>query len=71
MRSMEDTMKQLYNEIILLHEVVALLVEIRKKYQETVKLLKVENRDVDLIQECGVKYSYFPKWLVKREKKCC
>lgn len=46
-------------KMILLHEVVAPMIIIKKKYQEILKLLKVENKVIDLIQEWGAKYPNF------------
>jgi len=57
---MEDTMVLLYNEMILLQQVVAPLVGIQKKEQEVVKLLKVENREIDHLQDWVFMYPDAP-----------
>lgn len=50
----------LYNEMILLQQVVAPLVGIQKKEQEVVKLLKVENREIDHLQDWVFMYPDAP-----------
>lgn len=49
-------MARLYDEMILLQQVVAPLIGIHQKSQEVVKLLKVANREVDQLQEWVAKY---------------
>lgn len=53
---LEDTMARLYDEMILIRQVVDPLVCIQKKAQEVVKLLNVENRAVDHFWEWDAKY---------------
>lgn len=57
---MEDSMKKLYDEIILLYEMVTPLIRIHNKSQEIQKLLKVENKYFNLIKEWGSKYTDVP-----------
>ncbi len=58
----------MYNEMILLHEVVEPLNGIQKKLQEITKLLNVANIVVDLIQEGGDNYPNVSEKLVRKEK---
>jgi len=51
----------LYDEEILLHEVVAPLVGIKNKAQEVLKLVKVENKVVNQIQEWVSNYLDVPQ----------
>lgn len=61
-------MVQLYDEMIILHEVVALLVCIQKKVQEVLKLLKVVNIIIDQIREWASKYPDVPLQLVRKDR---
>lgn len=63
---MEDTMAQLYDEMILLQKVVAPLISIKNKVQEVVKLLKVANKVIDQLQEWVAKYSDAPQHLERK-----
>lgn len=63
---MEDTLAQLYDEEILLHEVVAPLVGIKNKAQEVLKLVKVENKVVNQIQEWVSNYLDVPQQLFRK-----
>ena len=58
--SNEETMVELYDEMILIHQVVAPLIGIQKKAQEVVKPLKVEKIFVDHLQEWAIKYPNAP-----------
>lgn len=55
-----------YDEIMLLHEVMAPLVGIQKKMKEVLKLFKVTNKVIDLIQEWVVKYPEVLQQLIKK-----
>lgn len=56
LKPVEDTMKHIYNEMILLHEVMVPHVEIQKISQEILKVLKVACTVVDLMQDSGINY---------------
>jgi len=54
--AMEDIIAWLYHEMILLQQVVAPPIGIRKKVQKVVKLLKVANKEINQLQEWPSKY---------------
>lgn len=66
--AMDDTMTQLYDEMILIQQVVAPLIGIQNNAQEVVKLLKIANRAIDQMQEWIVEYPYASQHLEKRDK---
>lgn len=68
LKPMEDTMKHLYNKMVLMHEVVVPLVRIQKKYQEILKVLNVTSTTVDSMQYWGIKYLNIPEWSVTKDK---
>jgi len=62
----KDNMNQLYNEMILLHEVIVPLVEIQQISQEILKVLKVVGMTMNLVEDWGIKYLNISKQLVKK-----
>lgn len=68
MGQMQDTMAQLYDEMILPQQVVAPLVGIQKKVQEVLKLLKVASSTVDQLQEWVAKQLNVSQQLVTKDK---
>lgn len=47
MGPMEDTMTWLYDEMILMKQIMAPLIGIQKNSQEVVKLSKIKNKEVE------------------------
>lgn len=61
-------MAQLYDDMILLQQVVDPLVGIHKKSQELLKLLKVASKVIDQLQEWAAKYLNALPQLVRKDK---
>lgn len=61
-----DTMQQLYEEMITLHNVVVPFHAMQKRSREKVKVLKVTHAAIDVIQELGTKYKNAPPELVRK-----
>jgi len=61
-------MAWLYDEMILLQQVVAPLVGIQKEAPELLKLLRVENKVVDQLQEWALKYLNVLQQLVRKDR---
>jgi len=49
-------MALLYDVMILLHEAMEPLISLQNKSQELLNLLKVENKEVDQLEEWATKY---------------
>lgn len=60
-------MTQLYDEMELLHQVVASLISILKKTKEVLKLLKVSSRVVDQLQKWVSKYLNVPQQFFRKD----
>lgn len=63
---MGDTMKQLYNKMTLLHEVMTPLVKIQNKSQEILKFLKITKKAIDLMQNWDTNNLNVLDWLIKK-----
>ena len=63
---MGDTMKQLYNKMTLLHEVMTPMVKIQNKSQEILKFLKITKKAIDLMQNWDTNNLNVLDWLIKK-----
>lgn len=59
-------MKQLYNKMTLLHEVMTPLVKIQNKSQEILKFLKITKKAIDLMQNWDTNNLNVLDWLIKK-----
>lgn len=56
LKSMEDMLKQVYEEMVILHKVMIPLYEIKNGCQKNLRILKLAHTTIDMIQEWSVGY---------------